>query len=62
MISLKVNITTADEDHCQKTSDFSTITSISIRNKEEYELVKMLYRCIFLISILLHSISTSYFS
>ncbi|VIO95399.1 Uncharacterized protein BM_BM7836 [Brugia malayi] len=33
-----------DESHCRKTSRFSTISSISLRNKEEYEFVKMLYR------------------
>uniref|UniRef100_A0A1I7W5E4 C-type lectin domain-containing protein n=1 Tax=Loa loa TaxID=7209 RepID=A0A1I7W5E4_LOALO len=38
------NIGTADENICRLSSNFPSITSVSIRNKEEFEFVKMLYR------------------
>ncbi|KAL3997376.1 hypothetical protein ACH3XW_10630 [Acanthocheilonema viteae] len=37
-------IATADESHCRRTSRFPTISSISLRNKEEYEFVKVFHR------------------
>ncbi|KAM3721903.1 Lymphocyte antigen [Dirofilaria immitis] len=43
--SIDQNISTIDEDICRESSSrASPMTSVSFRNKEEFEFVKMLYR------------------
>lgn len=39
-------IATSDEGVCRNSASYQTITSVSIRNKEEFDFVKMLYRSI----------------
>lgn len=40
------DIGAVDQDLCRNSSNFPTMFSSSIRNKEEFEFIKMLYRSI----------------